>query len=270
MSPEINKPLDTSALLQAYPHQQLPAHERFGEGERYTFGKTLADVYSNPPELTPVVLMRMVKGYLAVGDVLHVLPTEVGGLHVDHANGACEIGKTGDLALVYTAPQPEPLLRETHDGPTQKDAYGRSYTQSSLEVAGTPEGVRVTIYGVVEAAPKPINNKRGSPWQFFLVEYNPEHPEEPLRHEVWVRNTMRDEVKTLKLKKDDCIEAVLYRHTWEVELQGGEKQTHTRHNLTKIIKVDRKGVAKRFTSCFSHQASPYQSAKRRMISPSVL
>ena len=79
MAPESNKPLDTSALQQGYPHQALPAHERFGQGERYTFGKTLADVYSNPPELMPVVYMRVVKGYLAVGDVLHVLPTEAGG-----------------------------------------------------------------------------------------------------------------------------------------------------------------------------------------------
>jgi hypothetical protein len=79
--------------------------------ERYWFGATLADVYSNPPELTPVVQMRMVKGYLAVGDVLHVLPTDEGGLHVDHVNGSCEIGKTGDLAYVYTAPQPETMLR---------------------------------------------------------------------------------------------------------------------------------------------------------------
>ena len=58
---------------------------------------------------------------------------------------------------------------------------------------------------------------------------------------------MREEVKALKLKKDDCIEAVLYRHTWDVELQGGGKQTHTRHNLGKIITVDRKEDAKRST-----------------------
>ncbi len=245
MAPEINKPLDTSALQKAYPHQALPTHERYGEGERYTFGSTLADVYSEPPELTPVVQMRMVKGYLAVGDVLHVLPTGAGGLHIDHANGACEVGKTGDVASVYTAPKPEVQLRASQDGYTRKDVYGRSYTQSSLEIAGTPEGVRVTIYGVVDAAPKPVNNKRGNALQFFLLEYDPEKPEEPLRHEVWVRNSMREEVKTLKLKKDDGIEAVLYRHTWEVELQGGGKQSHTRHNLTRIIKVDRKDDAKR-------------------------
>src|SRR5947209_337860 len=104
MAPESNKPLDTSDLQQTYPHQAVPTHERYGEGERYAFGKTLADVYSNPPELMPVVFVKMVKGYLAVGDVLHVLPTDKGGLHVDHANGACEIGKTGDVASVYTAP----------------------------------------------------------------------------------------------------------------------------------------------------------------------
>jgi hypothetical protein len=245
MAPEIDKPLDTSLVQQAYPHQALPPHERYGEGERYTFGATLADVYSNPPELTPVVLMRMVKGYLAVGDVLHVLPTEAGGLHVDHANGGCEIGNTGDVVSVYTAPKPEASLRMSQDGYTRKDVYGRSYTQSSLEVEGTPEGVRVVIYGVVEASPKPVTSKRGSPLQFFLVEYNPQKPEEPLKHEVWVRNAMREEVKALKLKKDDCIEAVLYRHTWEVDLQGGGTQTHTRHNLTRIIKVEKKDDAKR-------------------------
>jgi len=78
-----------------------------------------------------------------------------------------------------------------------------------------------------------------------MVEYNPEKPEEPIRHEVWAKNKVREELKALKLKKDDSIEAVLYRHTWEVELQGGGKETHTRHNLTRIIKVDRKEDAKR-------------------------
>ena len=248
MAPEINKPLDTSALQQAYPHQPLPPHERFGEGERYQFGATLTDVYSNPPELMPVVQIRMVKGYLAVGDVLHVLPTEAGGLHVDHANGGCEIGTSGDIAFVYTAPQPEVRLQMSQDGYTRKNVYGRSYTQSSLEVAGTPEGTRVTIYGAVEAAPKPVNAKRGSPLQLFLVEYNPSEPQEPIRHEVWATNKAREDLHALKLKKDDSIEAVLYRHTWEVELQGGKKETHTRHHLAKILRVDRKGNAKRITT----------------------
>ena len=79
MTPEQSKPLDVSLVQETYPHVALPAHERYGEGERYQFGATLADVYNNPPELMPVVQIRMVKGFLAVGDVLHVLPTEAGG-----------------------------------------------------------------------------------------------------------------------------------------------------------------------------------------------
>lgn len=244
MASEINKPLDISALQKAYPHEATPTHERFGEGERYTFGATLADVYSDPPEMMPVVYVRMVKGYLAVGDVLHVLPTEAGGLHVDHANGACEISKTGDVVAVYTPPSE---FRFSQDGTLQTDIYGRSYTQTSLEVEGTPEGVRVVIYGTLEAAPKGVNAKRGSPLQFFLIEYNPANPQEPIRHEVWARNKPRDVLQGLKLKEGDSIEAVLYRHTWETELQGGGTQTNTRHNLSTITKVERIRNAKRKT-----------------------
>ena len=169
------------------------------------------------------------------------------GGHVDQVNGGCEIGRSGDVVFVYTAPKAEARLSISQDGYTRKDVYGRSYTQSSLEIQGTPEGVRVTIFGVVGAVPKPVNNKRGSPLQFFLVEYNPEKPDEPIRHEVWARNKARDEVQQLKLKKHDTIEAVLYRHTWETKLQGGGTQTHTRHNLGKILRVDRKEDAKRST-----------------------
>ena len=87
MTPEIPKPLDTTALQTAYSPQELPAHDRFGQGQRYCFGSTLVDIYRDPPELSPLVQMRMVKGYLAVGDVLHILPTETGGVHIDFATG---------------------------------------------------------------------------------------------------------------------------------------------------------------------------------------
>jgi len=242
MTLERKQPLDTAVLQEAYPHEALPPHDRFGSGERYTFGTTHADIYSNPPELSPVVQVRLVKGTLLLGDVLHILPTTEGGLHVDHINGACEVSKTGNIAYVYTAPA---TLRLSEDGLTRHDRFGRGYTQTSLEVEGTAEGVRVTIYGVLEAAPKAVNAKRGSPLQFILMEYNPEKPNEPLKHEVWARNKPREELLSLKLKKDDSIEAVLYRHTWNVTLQGGETETHTRHNLAKILTVERKGSAKR-------------------------
>jgi len=66
--------------------------------------------------------------------VLHVVPTDQGGLHVDHANGACEIGNTGDVVSVYTPPA---AFRVSRDGTPQTDVYGRSYTQTSLEIEGT-------------------------------------------------------------------------------------------------------------------------------------
>lgn len=44
------------------PHVALPLHERYGEGVHYRFDATLADVYSNPPGLMPVVQIRIVKG----------------------------------------------------------------------------------------------------------------------------------------------------------------------------------------------------------------
>lgn len=103
------------------------------------------------------------------------------------------------------------------------------------------------VVDAFEAAPKAVNTKRGSPLQFFLLEYDPANTQEPIRHEVWARSKARDSLQSLKLKKGDSIEAVLYRHTWEVELQGGEKETHTRHNLATITKVERIGNAKRKT-----------------------
>jgi hypothetical protein len=178
-------------------------------------------------------------------DVLHVLPTDKGGLHIDHANGVCEIGKIGDVAAVYTPPA---AFRVSQEGGKQTDVYGRSYTQTSLEIEGTPEGVRVMINGTLEAAPKAVNAKRGSPLQFFLLEYDPQNPQEPIRREVWAQSKARDNLQSLKLKKGDSIEAVLYCHTWEVELQGRETETHTRHNLSTITKVERIGNAKRKTT----------------------
>lgn len=242
MTQESKKPLDTTAVQATYQAHELPAHERFGKGERYRFGTTSADVYSNPPDLPPLVQVRMVTETLLLGDVLHIVPTSEGGLHVDNQNSACEISKTGDVVYVYTAPSE---FRVSEHGTTHTDVFGRSYTQTSLDVPGTAEGVRVTIYGVVEAAPKPTNQRRGAPVQFFLLEYNPEKPSEPIKHEVWATSKARETVLSLKLKKNDSIEAVLYRHTWDVQLQGGGTETHTRHNLATITRVERIGSAKR-------------------------
>ncbi len=69
--------------------------------------------------------------------------------------------------------------------------------------------------------PKPVNNKRGSPLQLFLVEYDLKTPDESIRHEVWARNKVREEVKALKLKKDDSIEAEFWWVWLIVRLASG-------------------------------------------------
>lgn len=242
MPAEQNKPLDITALRETYKAQALPVHEKWGVGLRYRFGSSCADVYPAPITIAPAVRIRTETMALSLSDVLHVAPTENGGLHVDHANGSCEVSRRGDLAYVYTVPS---VVTMSDKGPTRTDVYGRSYTQTSIEVEGTTEGKRITIYGVIEAMPRPVNSRRDSPLRFSLLEYNPENPGEPIQHEVWARNQAREVLKKLKLKQGDSIEAVLYRHTWEVALQGGKTETHTRHNLTAITRVERKGSAKR-------------------------
>lgn len=242
MPAEQNKPLDITALTETYKAQALPRHEKWGVGLRYRFGSSCADVYPAPIAIAPAVRIRTETTALSLGDVLHVAPTETGGLHVDHANGSCEVSRRGDLAYVYTAPS---VVTLSDKGQTRTDVYGRSYTQTSMEVEGSPEGKRVTIYGVIEAAPKPVNGRRNSTLQFNLLEYNPDKPDEPIQHEVWARNQAREALKKLKLKQGDSVEAVMYRHTWQVALQGGKTETHTRHNLTAITRVERKGDAKR-------------------------
>jgi len=247
MTPE-NRPLDTTALQAAYAAQELPLHERFGKGERYTFGTTLADIYSNPPEQMPVMHIRMVKGVLAVGDVLHVLPTETGGVHVDHSNGACEISNRGDVAAVYTAPQPPTSQqKEVIAGTIQRDSQGNEYMQTSFDIPGTAEGVRVRLRGVVAASPQASGKAKNSPLVFLLGEDDPDRAGEKVWHEVYARNKVREQVKQARLKKGDVVEAVLYRHRWEVELESGETRTHTRHNLATITKVERLEDAKRKT-----------------------
>ncbi len=43
------KQLDTSSLQAKFPAKELPAHQQFGKGERYSFGTTHVDIYPLPP-----------------------------------------------------------------------------------------------------------------------------------------------------------------------------------------------------------------------------
>jgi len=123
---------------------------------------------------------------------------------------------------------------------------GVEYAQSTIDIEGTPEGVRVEISGTVDAAPRPVAPKdRNSPLMFFLIETNPKDPDRPVYHEVWaVSAQRRRELKSAKLVKGDEIKAVLHRHTYETDLIGGGKEVVTRHNLTKILFVSKKSSPK--------------------------
>src|SRR5207248_11421185 len=113
------------------------------------------------------------------------------------------------------------------------------YTQTMLDTSGTKEGERVQIWGMVEAAPKPVNRGKNSPLQFFLDVAIPDKEGQKERWEVYATNKAKQQVKARILAKDDSIHAVLYKHTWTVDLQDGRETTHTRYNLAMIIEVEK-------------------------------
>src|SRR5207237_243474 len=76
----------------------------------------------------------------------------------------------GNYVNVYAAPEPDLLpLQEASEGQKRKDRRGVEYMQTMLDASGTKEGERVETWGIVQAAPKPVNKGRDSPLQFFLA-----------------------------------------------------------------------------------------------------
>jgi hypothetical protein len=233
------KQLDTSSLREKFPAKKLPAHEQFGNGERYSFGTTHVDIYPLPPSTTPLLWVRGRRNRLAVGDVYKVEPTDKNGLHVLYVDGEIVVNPNGNYVNVYTAPDPELLgLQEATDGQKRKDRRGTEYTQTMLDTSGAKEGERVETWGMVEVAPKPVNRGKNSPLQFFL-DVPTDKEDEKKRWEVYASNKAKQQVKARKLAKDDRIHAVLYKHTWTVDLQDGRETTHTRYNLATIIEVEK-------------------------------
>src|SRR5438552_11029792 len=163
------KQLNTASLQAAYTRHELPVSEKFGTGERYSFGTTHVDIYPFPPDTTPLLFVRGRRNRLAVGDVYKVEPTEKEGLHVLYVDGEMVVNANGNYVNVYTAPDPDLLgLQEAPEGQKRKDRRGGDYTQTMLDTSGTKEGERVQTWGTVEAAPKPVNRGKQSPLQMFL------------------------------------------------------------------------------------------------------
>src|SRR5206468_4757119 len=164
------KRLETSSLQAKFPAKELPAHEQYGTGERYSFGTTHVDIYPLPPSSTPLLWVRGRRNRLAVGDVYKVEPTDKNGLHALYADGEIVVNPNGNYVNVYTAPDPALLgLQEAAEGQRRTDRRGTEYTQTMLDTSGTKEGERVQTWGMVEAAPKPVNRGKNSPLQFFLT-----------------------------------------------------------------------------------------------------
>jgi len=234
------KQLDTASLQAKFPAKDLPAHEQFGNGERYSFGTTHVDIYPLPPSITPLLFVRGRRNRLAVGDVYKVEPTEKNGMHVLYVDGELVVNPNGNYVNVYTAPDPELLgLQEAPEGQKRRDRRGVEFTQTMLDTSGTKEGERIEAWGMVEAAPKPVNRGKNSPLQFFLEVPLPDKEGERERWEVYASNKAKQQVKGRKLAKDDRIHAVFYKHTWTVDLQDGSETTHTRYNLATIIEVEK-------------------------------
>src|SRR5205823_5154436 len=136
------------------------------------------------------------------------------------------------------------------EGQKRTDRRGTEYTQTMLETSGTKEGERVQTWGMVQAAPQPVNKSRNSPLQFVLDVASSEKEGEKERWEVYASNKAKQHVKGRKLAKGDRIHVVLYKHTWTVDFPDGSETIHTRYNLATIIEVeknDRSVPAKRTT-----------------------
>src|SRR5579872_6091059 len=232
--------LDTTAIKAVYNPQPLEPHEQFGIGEVYQFGPTRVELYSGTDKTPPIVRIR-IPGVTAqtFAYVSVIKPSQDGGMLIEcvkegqKLQSNISISKSGSVASICDPP-PKPM--HLNENGMTENIRGKKYTQTTIDTEGSPEGVRVQIQGIVDAAPRLLDAKnQRSPLVFFLIEDNPKQPDKPVYHEVWAINRAKAELKALKLVKGSVIEAILYRHTYEVELASHEKMMVIRHNLVKVI-----------------------------------
>ena len=241
---ETHLPIDTTTLKTAYAPQALEPHEKYGVGEAYQFGPTRVELYLGTLEAPPIVRIHTGRNWLVLADVSNVQPMQAGGVLIDCAlqgqkpHCSININGLGEIAFLYSPPSSPISSRIQRVGE-------KEFTQPTIGIEGTPEGVKVQIRGSVDAAPRLIDSKnQRSPLAFFLIEDNPAG--KPVYHEVWAINKPKQDLKALKLVKGTLIEAILFRHTYEAELVSGEKITVIRHNLVKVIYIEgRRHSAKR-------------------------
>lgn len=223
---------------------EIEPNEKFGSGKLYKVGAVEVEVYEKPSGIPPLVLIRAPGVSMALYHIANVRSNNDGGILLDFArvgqkeHASLSIILSGDIAFIYSLPPA--AMGMTESGKIRK-VKGVEYNQSTIDVAGTPEGIRVQIKGTVDASPRlVVPTIRNSPLMFFLIEDNPKDPKNPVYHEVWADKAARQELQRAKLIRGSVIEAVLYRKVLDLTTIGGEKETITRNYLAKLIYVAKK------------------------------
>jgi ribosomal protein L14 len=249
MSRENNqeKALDVSALEAGYQTVPLPSEKR-QDGRRLVVGPSHApvavDLFPEPPALAYVRSRGGAEVLLIAG--VRTISAEAQGIRIANADSDCFVSNDGHVIFARTPPPVPAQPMKEGRAVLRYDKDGQEYQQSTIDVAGTPEGTRVHVRGMVRAAPKPEGRGKDRALVFFLEEEDKEKGE-VVEHEVYATKKARADLQRRQLKRGDVVEAVMYRHTYAIDTQGGQELTHTRHYLVSVTKVEEKD-AKRITS----------------------
>lgn len=180
---ELPTPLDTASLEDAYGNTaiDLPVHEQFGTGRRFPFGTTNIDVF---PE-TGIVRFGLRRITLTVGEIDQVTPTPDNGLQVMRSDVGIDVNRTGDVVMVYSAPQPEMDYVELEDRPIiRRDARGLEHTQDMLpetEKAEKQKYLRIEL--IVGSKPVGVTRKKGAPVR--LTAYEKLDSQDTTKEKMW-------------------------------------------------------------------------------------
>jgi len=234
--------------IETLPFILVDGGEKLGQGRRYQFGQTILDYYeATPGGGSPLVMVSIPGASVKCRDAL-LNPGKDGGILINcrvvgqPEHGNISISKDG-LVVSILSPRPKEM-KISENGATRK-VKGVEYAQSTIDVEGTPEGVRVQIRGTVDAAPRlVVPTARSSPLMFYLIEDNPKDSEKPVYHEIWAVDRHKQDLQRAKLVKGTVIEGVFYRKVLDYTSIGGDKQVTPRNYLFLLIYVSKKDSRK--------------------------
>lgn len=247
-------PLDISPLEAVY-HSLPLVSENGPDGKRIVVGKDTAavaiDIFTEP---SPVVRIRTrgTEELVVITKVCAIELADDKSVVIRSQQSECIVNNEGYIVFTRVPPPLPPKELTTGRSVLRVDKEGHEFQQSTLDIEGTPEGVRVHARGMVYAAPKQEGKGKDRALIFFLEEENQEKGE-VVKHEVWATSTkVKEHLKSKQLKRGDIIEAVMYRYIVTVPTMSGEEITLTRHRLATITKVERSN-AKRTVAASTEQ-----------------